>query len=702
MSTRRPAACFGVLLLLVLSLISVSCRDTDALRQRMFEAEESRAPVEESLRILVDALDHNDAGIRRTAVRALGRLVRPSLVETIAPMLNDPDAAVRREAANALAQSVKDAKPEEAAAGTSVYRYLESRLNREKTAAVRGVIFESIGRLPYVDETEFRGAEKSLLAAAAGGEGSEAYGAAKGFESIYRRNAKGFRPDESAIAGLKTLILAQSPSGASAIAEEESARIRRLSLMALTWAGGLDETVLESASADPDEQVRRLVFSGIGRMGPESPARDAGLRVILRGLGDPSGMVRYEALRLYGRNGLDDDPAPVAAALDDSSPHVALLAIDLLGRLKKAPNPVVARLQTMAAAKAGEPKLAAAHALVALARLAPEAARGLLPDFYSDSEWVVRTYAAGAAAVLKDSAALERLAGGDVDDNVRAAALSGLIALKGRAADGLCLASLERNDYQLILTACGGLKGTPDSDRAATALLAALDRLTAQRRETSRDPRLAILERLGELGSTKQAEALAAYARDFDPLVAAAAAEIVGRWTGKAPVVDPQRLPLTCARLADVEKLRGSTVQVTMAGGGSFDLSLDIDDTPATIARFTALVRDGYYNGLTFHRVVPNFLIQGGSPGANEFMGDGPFMRDESGLESNLRGTVGISTRGRDTGDAQIYINTIDSDRLDHDYCVFGRVIRGMDVVDGVLEADVIEKMEIVFPATKR
>jgi cyclophilin family peptidyl-prolyl cis-trans isomerase len=72
------------------------------------------------------------------------------------------------------------------------------------------------------------------------------------------------------------------------------------------------------------------------------------------------------------------------------------------------------------------------------------------------------------------------------------------------------------------------------------------------------------------------------------------------------------------------------------------------------------------------------------------------FLRDESGLESNVRGTVGISTRGRDTGDAQIYINTVDSDRLDHDYCVFARVTSGMDVVDGILEADVIARMKLI------
>ena len=87
-------------------------------------------------------------------------------------------------------------------------------------------------------------------------------------------------------------------------------------------------------------------------------------------------------------------------------------------------------------------------------------------------------------------------------------------------------------------------------------------------------------------------------------------------------------------------------------------------------------------------------MIQGGSPGANEYTGDSFFMRDEVGL--HLRGTVGISTRGRDTGDAQIFVNTVDSPRLDHTYTVFGTVTAGMEVVDGVREGDVIQRVELV------
>ena len=113
-----------------------------------------------------------------------------------------------------------------------------------------------------------------------------------------------------------------------------------------------------------------------------------------------------------------------------------------------------------------------------------------------------------------------------------------------------------------------------------------------------------------------------------------------------------------------------------------------------TAIRIARRAGERYYDGLTFHRMAPNFVIQGGSPGANEYSGDSHYMRDEVGL--HYRGTVGISTRGRDTGDAQVFVNLIDSPRLDHTYTVFGTVIAGMNVVDAILEGDVIERVELV------
>ena len=93
----------------------------------------------------------------------------------------------------------------------------------------------------------------------------------------------------------------------------------------------------------------------------------------------------------------------------------------------------------------------------------------------------------------------------------------------------------------------------------------------------------------------------------------------------------------------------------------------------------------------------PNWVIQGGSPHANETQGDSPFMKDEMGIVPHARGAVGISTASRDTGDAQWAIDLCDNFRLDHNYTVWAKVTQGLAVVDAVLEADVIDNIELVL-----
>jgi cyclophilin family peptidyl-prolyl cis-trans isomerase len=119
------------------------------------------------------------------------------------------------------------------------------------------------------------------------------------------------------------------------------------------------------------------------------------------------------------------------------------------------------------------------------------------------------------------------------------------------------------------------------------------------------------------------------------------------------------------------------------------------EDAPATVMRIARLVRQRYYDGLTFHRVAPNFVIQGGSPGANEYSGIPSFMRDELTAATHARGTLGVSTRGRDTGDGQIFVNLRDNPRLDYEYTVWGRIVRGIGIADAVQEGDRIRRVEI-------
>ena len=158
------------------------------------------------------------------------------------------------------------------------------------------------------------------------------------------------------------------------------------------------------------------------------------------------------------------------------------------------------------------------------------------------------------------------------------------------------------------------------------------------------------------------------------------------KWSGKSVTADPH------ARHSESFGMVGHVcLSVNLKKGESFRMTIDEQAAPITAQHFLQLaVIEHYYDGLTFHRVVPNFVIQGGSPGANEYWGQADFMRDEVGAPNSL-GSVGVSTRGRNTGDAQFFVNLVENTRLDYDYTVFAAVFPAdMPVVLGVEEGDAI------------
>ena len=137
----------------------------------------------------------------------------------------------------------------------------------------------------------------------------------------------------------------------------------------------------------------------------------------------------------------------------------------------------------------------------------------------------MRSYAARAAVILAANDWLLVLAN-DSHSNVRTLAVRGLAQLEGYTADEVYLKALESSDYQLILTAARALEGSPDR-RVTQTLITTLARLTAENSDTSRDPRVAILERLHELGSRRNAGVLRPYLEDFDTQVSNLAAEVL-------------------------------------------------------------------------------------------------------------------------------------------------------------------------------
>lgn len=676
-----------------------------SLRARMLVAEDARVSADASIEPLLDGLRSADPALAAQAARALGRFEQPRFIPRILPLLDAASPAVRREAANALAQSLAGVTregPERAEVG-DVLRALRTRLRAEVDPATRGTIAESLGRLPFTSASSVSEAETTLrdLLPLRRDAPLTVIGAARGL-AVLLRFSQALKPSVPPDPLTRERLRATAALGADS-SDPALVPVRRSAWSAVLAAAAGDAATVEKGLADPDAQVRRAALVALGTL----PVPDAERRRWLdRALRDPSFNVRYEAVRVFSRTLQARDCAPILAAAGDANAHVRLAAIDALATgCPAGPSPGT-RLEALAdtlpppQASSGSRPVAwhdAAHALVSLAQVSRAAATRRLPRFSSYSAWQVRMYAARAAAFLGDAPHLERLAA-DANDNVREAAVTGLRQVSGHAADDVFIAALARPDYQLVLSAAQALEGSPNRARAVPVLLAAFLRQSAERRDTSRDSRMALLVRLRELGSAAEAATLRPCLADQDAVIAVECASIVQMWTGTRPAVTPPPRPRDTAPGALPTRLR-----VTMRDGGAFVIRLFGDDAPFTVARFAALARRGYYNGLTIHRAVANFVLQGGSPGANEYAGDGLFMRDELGLRSNTRGTVGTSTRGRDTGDAQLFVNLLDNPRLDRDYTVFAEVTSGMDVVDAVLEGDVIDRVEILAaPAAAR
>jgi len=674
------------LLLVLLCLATPSA--AQSLQERMLQAEDARPTTDAGLAPLVEGLQGNG---RRTAIRAIGRLERPEMIPMIAPALND-GVGIRAEAANALAQMARTP-----AAVADVQKLLLARAAMDaslNTWESWGEIAAALGRLPYDTAEQVQATEAVLLIGLPAPdslndvETAALAGSARGFESLARTvRAKKLPP-----LGERTWDLLRWAATAQRIASDpRSALTRRLAMAALVTGNQATTSVIERGLNDTDAETRRFAAVAAATDG-QLDERD---RIIKIALADKEPRVRFEALRAWGRHFQKTSCAPIRAALKDPNPHVMLQAIDQLGSACPAAESPAADLTAIAESLTNTPRAwhAPAHAIVSLARIQPEAAQKLLPRYIEHATWQVRMYAARAAGVLGLNRELEML-WADAIDNVKEAALAAMIERKLPNVSTAAIASLERRDYQLILAAVRALEDKSNADRATRPLINALGRITAEHKDTSRDPRMAILNRLHSYGFTMPAVDLEGYLKDFDPAIANRTAEILTEWTGKPRTASPQPMTPPGVTTAMVAALRGKSLRFHMAGRGYFDVGLDVDAAPLTAIRIARRAGEGYYNGLTFHRIAPNFVIQGGSPGANEYTGDDFFMRDEVGL--HVRGTVGISTRGRDTGDAQVFVNLIDSPRLDHIYTVFGTVVTGMDVVDGTLEGDVIERVELV------
>lgn len=644
-----------------------------------------RAKQTEDIRLLLEFARSKDSATHERAVRALGRFERRELIPELLPYLVIGSPI---ETAFAIAQAFRGPALPNDVGGQQLEQAFEALIavggiptDPRRGPGPIGAVALAVGRLPYERADQVRAAESYMLRMLRTADADLAlrpavFNIARGLEILARTQNRLAPLGPDTVDQLRSIVIDRRHD------YEEPARVSAMA--ALIAARGVDEETARLTARSDSESLKRLAVVVLGGAGVPVKTSER-MELLTDLLRDKFTIVRIEAVRAWARQESRENGCQrLFDSLKDPAAPVAVAALDALGDSCKDDPNVTDRLTGEAKAPAGIEWQRPSHALVALAKRAPgRTFIALLGGHVQHQIWQVRMYAARAAAVANDLSSLERLTS-DEEDNVREATLAPLRRLRGDDAEPYFVAALARNDYQLLRTAAIELKGAKPTPQLASALLEALRRVTAQRKETSRDTRLALLERLQELGTPDQAGGIVPLLRDFDIRVAQLAAALIQQWIGRPQEIDPQLLPRPAVvNVGSVEPAR-----VKMKSGKVFFITLRPSIAPLTVARFVRLAKDGYYNGLTFHRVVPNFVIQGGSPAANEYSGDTLYMRDEISSLPNVRGSVGLSTRGRDTGDAQFFVNLVDNPRLDFEYTVFGMVNPGD--VDGILEGDVI------------
>jgi len=132
---------------------------------------------------------------------------------------------------------------------------------------------------------------------------------------------------------------------------------------------------------------------------------------------------------------------------------------------------------------------------------------------------------------------------------------------------------------------------------------------------------------------------------------------------------------------------------------GTLKLEFFEKDAPNTVANFIKLSNDGFYNGLTFHRVIPNFVVQGGCPDGTGAGGPGYKIDCELDGENQYhdKGVLSMAHAGRNTGGSQFFIchNRDNTQHLDRNHTVFGKVVEGLDIIDQIQQGDKMEKIVV-------
>ncbi|HEX6747868.1 MAG TPA: peptidylprolyl isomerase [Longimicrobium sp.] len=466
---------------------------------------------------------------------------------------------------------------------------------------------------------------------------------------------------------------------------------------------------LAHVATDPEPLVRSFALRGLTAAMADSSGvgRPAALRIVLAATSDREHAVSVNAVRTLGSYDAPEAIGRLIALLNGGDAYLAITAAESLARLG-AKAPAAAAPLRAVAMDAAKPIFLRTTALASLGEVDPAAAAEVADAFMRESGWraraaAARVYATAAKGNFATSPLRPRLEAAvrDADGRIATAALESAIGAAGDSVARirpLLRMGLESPDFYARVNAIGGLGQI--ADPADAPLL--LDAYARAQRDSMDDAALAAVDALGALGRKDTGVARAFFARfgrSGDYLVRqhveTAFGEDVPGWGEPLPIMTG-RSPDGYRRLVASTLVRPRPHARIVTNRGTIELELFAYDAPLTVENFLALARRKFFDGQEWPRVVANFVIQGGDPRGDTNGGPGYAIRDEINRHPYEAGTLGMALSGPDTGGSQWFVTHSPQPHLDGTYTVFGRVVRGMEVVGRILPGDRIIRVEEV------
>ena len=273
--------------------------------------------------------------------------------------------------------------------------------------------------------------------------------------------------------------------------------------------------------------------------------------------------------------------------------------------------------------------------------------------------------------------------------------LRALAAFKPQDMGAVAQAHLKEDDVTIQETAAVILGNLPPSEENTRALAAAWPQAAAN---ASNDAALAIVGALAKQKTDAANKHIEAALKSGDILIRQRAAALLkangaGDFSSEIGTVQTRNTDADYKRA--LSRIGRNVRAVVTTSKGSFTIEFLPEAAPLTVDNFVQLAQRGYFRNITFHRVVPNFVIQGGDPRGDGNGGPGYAIRCEINQALYDRAAVGMALSGKDTGGSQWFVTHAPQPHLDGDYTVFGRVVMGMDVVDRIVRGDLIQSIVI-------